>query len=82
MGIVQDVLVEQDHTRTQSNPGTALSSVPLSASFSSLFSPPSWANSHHVEGRVQSSLGRLLLLHRRVDGGQGGLVAGHLRGGA
>lgn len=80
MGIIQDVLVEQDNTGTQSNPGTAPQSDLSSPRFRFISSTPFGTHSHHVEGRVQSGLGRLLLVQGRVDGRQGGLIAGDLCG--
>lgn len=74
VGVIEEVLVEQDDTGAESDPDTARVSA-----HRPYLSPRVFKISPHVDCGVERGLGSLLLLRRRVDGGQS-LARGLARG--
>ena len=75
--VIENLLVEQDDTGTQSDPDT-------DTELNSVYFPP-WEKSPDipdVDRRVEGRLGRLRLLSGRVHGGQSGLRTRDLAGGS
>ena len=77
--VIENLLVEQDDTGTQSDPDT-------DKELDSTAAPGRSRQKHihipHVDRRVEGSLGRLGLLSSRVHGGQGRLRTRDLAGGS
>ena len=79
VGIVEEVLVEENHTGTQRDPDTIIRRVLVHEAHSVQLRGCS--GSPHVDRGVECGLGSLRLLSGRVDRGEG-LLAHDLTGGA
>lgn len=70
LSVVQDVLVEQDNTGTQSNPDTIIITLLAHTHHRYFFFPGKMNKGHvsrHVNGRVEGRLGRFGLVGGGVD---------------